>query len=130
MGTFKGKRRNKVVDIKRWWCLYCKHHNTYDPFTERADYIKKCRDIMNRNPEKIVILKKCECKTKRKIKHHPNYERPFEVELLCFSCHWAAHEKMNPGFNTKQSNGEWNLHIQPDSKIIEPKEASWHYQII
>jgi len=40
----------------------------------------------NRHPEKLIILFECEHSGKKE-KHHPNYDKPFEVELLCSKCH-------------------------------------------
>jgi len=115
LGTFKAKRNGKIVDIKKWRCekcnpyLYNTKSNPYNPSTHYPQYKARVYQIMRRNPEKIIILRECSCKTQRKIKHHPDYEKPFEVELLCFSCHWKAHEKIEPGFNNKDKNGAYTF---------------------
>lgn len=40
----------------------------------------------NRHHEKLIILRECEHEGK-KHKHHPDYGKPFEIELLCCKCH-------------------------------------------
>lgn len=47
----------------------------------------------NRHPEKLIILRECEHEGK-KHKHHPDYSKPFEIELLCCRCH-GKHIKDN-----------------------------------
>ena len=47
---------------------------------------KTAHYLANRHPEKLVILSICEHEG-RKQKHHPDYSKPYEVELLCCKCH-------------------------------------------
>ena len=106
-GQFKAVRYGETVNIRKWVCdnFKCRTHNPYDPVKDHDSYrIYACK-LMNQYPEKINVLKKCGCEGKRKIKHHPNYNKPFEVELLCYGCHWKAHEKIEPGFNSNDKNG-------------------------
>jgi len=42
--------------------------------------------LANRHSKKLVILYECEHKEKKQ-KHHPDYDKPYEVELLCCKCH-------------------------------------------
>jgi hypothetical protein len=52
----------------------------------------------------LTVLRECPHSDRKKVKHHPNYHRPYEVELLCLSCHRKAHtgtwtkygNKLNP----------------------------------
>jgi hypothetical protein len=50
---------------------------------------------MKRNPESIVILYECP-HTGDKHRHHPDYDKPFEVELLCKRCHNEITNSYNP----------------------------------
>jgi hypothetical protein len=43
-------------------------------------------------PSRIIKLKECSCDSK-KINHHPDYDKPFEIEALCYSCHRFEHLK-------------------------------------
>ena len=116
-GSFQSVRWGKPTTIKKWLCdsFKCKTHNPYNPTKEYDLYrIKACK-IMNEHPDKIKILKECLCEERKKIKHHPNYNKPFEVELLCYSCHWEAHEKIEPGFNSNDKNG-WFSHAMAIKK--------------
>ncbi len=42
--------------------------------------------LVNRYPQKVKILFNCGHDGK-KGKHHPDYKKPFEIELLCHKCH-------------------------------------------
>lgn len=42
--------------------------------------------LANRYPKRLIILFTCEHDGK-KYKHHPDYNKPFEVEILCSKCH-------------------------------------------
>lgn len=108
-GTFKQRNKGKVFERKKWVCDNC----GYNQSAERRRVIwgdsltprRRSEKTMNRNPEKIRVLRTCGCRGIKKIRHHPNYNKPFEVELLCYGCHWLAHEKMEPGFNSNDKNG-------------------------
>jgi len=111
-GTFKAIRRGRMTTIRSWKCQNCNPYefiNSYNPVTDRMRYMERSHRIMNSHPEKIKILNECDCRIAKKVKHHPDYDKPFEVELLCFGCHWKAHEEMNPGFNTKDEDGNWHF---------------------
>ena len=42
--------------------------------------------LANRYPSRLVIISECPHGGKKK-KHHPDYKKPYEVELLCNLCH-------------------------------------------
>ena len=46
--------------------------------------------LNHEHPEKIIILKDCGHAGKKE-KHHPDYDKPFEVEILCEICHDERH---------------------------------------
>lgn len=48
--------------------------------------------LANRYPYKVIVLFECEHRGEKE-KHHPNYSKPFEVELLCHSCHGEKRAK-------------------------------------
>jgi hypothetical protein len=50
------------------------------------DEQKTAHYLVNRYPERIVVLYACDHDGK-KHKHHPDYHKPFEVEVLCCKCH-------------------------------------------
>ena len=53
----------------------------------------KAYQLNNSYPEKIVILTECKHGGKKE-RHHPDYDKPFEVELLCKSCHFSRHRDL------------------------------------
>jgi hypothetical protein len=61
---------------------------------ELMDRRQRVQNIMSTNPDKITILSECPCQKDKKLRHHPDYSKPFEVELLCRKCHGAAHRKL------------------------------------
>jgi len=110
-GTFQAYRNGKVKTVRKWRCdnFECQIR---DPYNHTRSYFRLknlAHKIANKYPDKVKILKECECQGKRKIKHHPDYSKPLEVELLCYTCHWKAHEKMAPGFNSKDKYGTYSL---------------------
>ena len=97
-GTMREKRlqhrRGLPVLIPRQGLL-CDNCNPYDPITQREKYVIRINTILFSNPEKVNILRECSCEARRKVKHHPDYSKPYDVDLLCFSCHYFEH-KNNP----------------------------------
>lgn len=57
---------------------------------------RKAHDAVNKNPHNIIILRECACPVpvEDKIKHHPDYNKPYEVERLCPACHRAEHKRL------------------------------------
>lgn len=81
------------------------------------------------HPEKLIILRECEC-DKPKIKHHPDYNKPFEIELLCKSCHWKEHKRLNPEFSKIKKKRKYlpkdfipQLSIRMDEELIKKIDA-------
>jgi len=49
--------------------------------------------LANRYPERINIL--CECPhAGKKQKHHPDYDKAYEIQLLCHKCHAKTRRKV------------------------------------
>ena len=56
-----------------------------------ADRIShRTRIEYKKNPDAFIILGECS-HTGKKVKHHPDYDKPFEIELLCIKCHTRHH---------------------------------------
>jgi hypothetical protein len=54
----------------------------------------KARALANSYPNLLVIKGECSCDVEKKQKHHPDYSKPFEVVILCASCHAAEHARL------------------------------------
>jgi hypothetical protein len=52
--------------------------------------------LANDYPGRLVVLSECS-HDKEKIKHHRDYDKPYEVDLVCRRCHCALHGKKNNG---------------------------------
>lgn len=53
---------------------------------------KKRAHILARSIPLSGICQKEGCTAVAEIRHHPDYAKPLEVELLCKSCHYKEHE--------------------------------------
>ena len=60
--------------------------------------------LANRYPEKLIILFQCSHDGEKQ-KHHPSYEKPFEVELLCPKCHGARRRGNKTSFSCLRYTG-------------------------
>ncbi len=58
--------------------------------------------LMRQHPKKIKVLRTCKCKAKRKIRHHPDHIRPYDVMVLCGSCHSKEHLKDGSGWGRRK----------------------------
>jgi hypothetical protein len=56
---------------------------------------KKANSKIQSNPDKINIIYECSCNHPRKHRHHPNYDEPYTVLLLCPSCHRKEHARLH-----------------------------------
>ena len=79
--------RKPFHGIRKSKCIYCTGSEKHPQF--------KARNLVYKFPHKIKILSECACENVVKIKHHPDYSKPFEVELLCNSCHRRRHFSKN-----------------------------------
>lgn len=66
--------------------------------TEYLNPRQEVYSIMNKNRDSLIILKECTHKGP-KDRHHPNYDRPLEVELLCKKCHNIKHESQHQEYS-------------------------------
>lgn len=46
------------------------------------------RQLCDKYPERVIVLRECKCAGKKE-RHHPDYSKPFEIELLCKAHHNA-----------------------------------------
>lgn len=51
--------------------------------------------IARRFSDRLRVIYECRCISDRKIKHHFDYYRPYDVFLLCPACHNAEHRRLN-----------------------------------
>lgn len=55
---------------------------------------------MNKHIDAIIVLYECPHHTSyTKHRHHPDYNKPLEIELLCRRCHNARHKEQKKIFN-------------------------------
>lgn len=83
-------------------------------YCEKCSYLTKTPQeyayyLNKKYPQKIKITYKCRCDIEFKIRHHPDYNKPFIVEELCLSCHQRAHH----GHDYKN----WNMSEKEKEKI-------------
>ena len=67
---------------------YCEDHR----WTKRNKKAVQAHMKIHRHPERIMILFECSCDNPRKHYHHPDYDKPYEVERLCPKCHFGRHK--------------------------------------
>ena len=89
-----GKELEDVVSARnghemRWKRKVCYNCN---PFPSGSlEYRGRVESIMKHFPDRIKVLSSCSCEGRKKVRHHPNYDKPLEVELLCYPCHSRTH---------------------------------------
>ena len=60
------------------------------------DWSKVNNAIYKANDHKAKLIILCACNHDgKKMKHHPDYDKPLEVELLCYKCHFRKHAQLN-----------------------------------
>lgn len=103
--------RRKSFKNKDTYCIYCgdvlpKYKYTHSTgktiiTSARSRYCKNCIQLhggknmahiaVKKYPEDIIVLYEHPCKSKMKINHHPDYNKPLEVVKMCRSCHVFEH---------------------------------------
>ena len=61
---------------------------------EYWEYIARMRKVVFFNQDKVNVLYECACKGGKKINHHFDYSRPFDVIRLCHKCHQKEHSRL------------------------------------
>lgn len=57
--------------------------------------LESAHSHVQRHPFSIEIISECACDDPYKVKHHPDYNFPNRVVLLCRKCHGREHAKIN-----------------------------------
>ncbi len=78
---------------------------------------RHAHSLIQQHPENIVILFECEHDSQKKERHHPNYDKPYEVEMLCRSCH---RKKAGTAIN----KGEWDYTSISSGKVRSIQDAA------
>ena len=110
MGYIEKSIRGKIKKTPRWKCYSCSfkeeiqiNGNIKDTRRARREFISKVQRKTRENICIVTILRECGCYKPKKVMHHPDYQKPLEVELLCCKCHYKAHQLINPGFNRQRN---------------------------
>ena len=53
-------------------------------------------------PERLNILYECPCDAAKKVNHHPDYSKPYDVHKLCRKCHGKAHSGIRKLIRTER----------------------------
>lgn len=79
-------------------CKYCKKDAGMRRRSRSNGTIYKVRrkicpecEGLSKNP---IIIYECKCKIGKKVNHHFDYYRPFEVIKLCHRCHVTEHYRL------------------------------------
>jgi pterin-4a-carbinolamine dehydratase len=54
----------------------------------------RAQSIAKANPHLLNILFECACESTKKVNHHPDYSRPYDVIRLCEKCHREEHARL------------------------------------
>lgn len=93
----------------------------------RNELKKQAYALCRNYPYKIIIISECFCKDTKKVKHHPDYNKPFEVTLLCVKCHGSKHWNLRCEATTSSLIGKFALYelgtMQATVKIVDVRNA-------
>lgn len=105
----------------------CEHRppNGDDRCYPKTDWANRLCKIY---PERVVILRDCGC-NKKKVNHHPDYKFPFQIEKLCYVCHWAEHRRLrllaaDAANDSSKSNPEELISINAGRGNMNPLNAN------
>ena len=92
-GKKKRKEHRKTEEYKKNEKEYQKK---YDKTKKRKEKIKIRIKIRNKFVKGEIKKNKCQrCKSKEKLEfHHLDYNKPYEVLILCHNCHILEHRKL------------------------------------
>lgn len=79
------------------WCAFChaaymrqwRRAHTLTPEGRRKDIARSKAGVYLRRGK--ITRQNCPCGSPESEMHHPDYDRPYDVEWLCRSCHLATH---------------------------------------
>lgn len=55
---------------------------------------RKAQKLIWANPNCVKIIYECPCVSNKKVLHHFDYSKPYDVIKLCVSCHWREHHRL------------------------------------
>ena len=76
----------EALDYDDFEAIYGLEDGEYELSSPRNDIYR----LNKAHPENLIVLFSCN-HSGRKVRHHPDYSKPFEIELICERCHYARH---------------------------------------
>lgn len=101
----------RALDYDDYEAVYGCVHDEFEDLNDR----QKAYSLNGRYPEKMVVLYECK-HMGDKDRHHPDYNKPFEIEAICKRCHYARHYEQrqdtfkNWNMKTKRSLMDSSIH--------------------
>jgi hypothetical protein len=71
------------------------------PERAKTDMVQKAYNRYKSAKQHVIVVYECACETPKKVNHHYDYERPYEVVKLCNSCHRKEHARLDKLRKTK-----------------------------
>ena len=99
--------KNKFTfNNKEYYCISC--GDILEKFNKNIGKVSRIRcnkcltrtdvyALVAQNEHLVNIIHECACIVSKKIRHHFDYSRPYDVMLLCLVCHSAEHYENRSG---------------------------------